>query len=176
MVPEGTTKKQYDRRIVGDVYQKLIATDYLDKTIKNQFRKNNIIVEDGKVYDVDIDTVIEDIKQKLLESTILRFNPEVNKDFGGFLMSELVSYRIGDVTNKLKLKKGTKRIDAEAGTVGSISEIADESMGIEDQIDLDAAQARSETRLTKATKILSKEQYDKAAKDSRSRNCTDYRS
>ena len=164
LVPEGTTKKQYDRKIVGDVYQKLIATDYLDKTIKNQFRKNNIIVEDGKVYDVDIDTVIEDIKQKLLESTILRFNPEVNKDFGGFLMSELVSYRIGDVTNKLKLKKGTKRIDAEAGTVGSISEIADESMGIEDQIDLDATQARSETRLTKATKILSKEQYDKAAK------------
>ena len=165
LVPEGTTKKQYDRRIVGDVYQKLIATDYLDKTIKNQFRKNNIIVEDGKVYDVDIDTVIEDIKQKLLESTILRFNPEVNKDFGGFLMSELVSYRIGDVTNKLKLKKGTKRIDAEAGTVGSISEIADESMGIEDQIDLDATQARSETRLIKATKILSKEQYDKVFKE-----------
>ena len=165
LVPEGTTKKQYDRRIVGDVYQKLIATDYLDKTIKNQFRKNNIIVENGKVYDVDIDTVIEDIKQKLLESTILRFNPEVNKDFGGFLMSELVSYRIGDVTNKLKLKKGTKRIDAEAGTVGSISEIADNSMSIEDQIDLDATQARSETRLIKATKILSKEQYDKVFKE-----------
>tara|TARA_B100000768_G_scaffold35175_1_gene33756 strand:- start:1472 stop:9292 length:7821 start_codon:yes stop_codon:yes gene_type:complete len=163
LVPEGTTKKQYDRKIVGDVYEKLIATDYLDKTIKNQFEKNKIITSQGKVYDENIEVVIEDIKQRLLEGTILRYNPEVNKDFGGYLISELVNYRIGDVTNKLKAKKGTKRLDAEAGTLGSVQELADQSVNIEDQIDAASTVSKQDSKLTKATKILSKEQYNEAS-------------
>ena len=102
----------------------------------------------------------------MYEKSLMRFNPETNDDLGGFVVNELIKYRIGDVVNRYKKEAGVegKSLDVAAGEVGSVQEVADESMSIEDQIDLDATQARSETRLTKATKIMSKEQYDKAAK------------
>ncbi len=164
LVPEGTSKSRYDNQVIGNVYEKLVFGKTLDGLINGQLNKYGVVGDN--VYGKPKDIFLEDVKAQLYEKSLMRFNPETNDDLGGFVVNELIKYRIGDVVNRYKKEAGVegKSLDVAAGEVGSVQEVADESMSIEDQIDLDATQARSETRLTKATKIMSKEQYDKAAK------------
>ena len=164
LVPEGTSKSRYDNQVIGNVYEKLVFGTTLDGLINGQLNKYGVVGDN--VYGKPKDMFLEDVKAQLYEKSLMRFNPETNDDLGGFVVNELIKYRIGDVVNRYKKEAGVegKSLDVAAGEVGSVQEVADESMSIEDQIDLDATQARSETRLTKATKIMSKEQYDKAAK------------
>ena len=164
LVPEGTSKSRYDNQVIGNVYEKLVFGTTLDGLINGQLNKYGVVGDN--VYGKPKDLFLEDVKAQLYEKSLMRFNPETNDDLGGFVVNELIKYRIGDVVNRYKKEAGVegKSLDVAAGEVGSVQEVADESMSIEDQIDLDATQARSETRLTKATKIMSKEQYDKAAK------------
>ncbi len=164
LVPKGTSKSRYDNQVIGDVYEKLVFGKTLDGLINGQLNKYGVVGDN--VYGKPKDIFLEDVKAQLYEKSLMRFNPETNDDLGGFVVNELIKYRIGDVVNRYKKEAGVegKSLDVAAGEVGSVQEVADESISIEDQIDLDAAKARSETRLTKATKILSKEQYDKAAK------------
>ena len=164
LVPEGTSKSRYDNQVIGNVYEKLVFGKTLDGLINGQLNKYGVVGDN--VYGKPKDLFLEDVKAQLYEKSLMRFNPETNDDLGGFVVNELIKYRIGDVVNRYKKEAGVegKSLDVAAGEVGSVQEVADESISIEDQIDLDAAKARSETRLTKATKILSKEQYDKAAK------------
>ena len=164
LVPEGTSKSRYDNQVIGNVYEKLVFGKTLDGLINGQLNKYGVVGDN--VYGKPKDLFLEDVKAQLYEKSLMRFNPETNNDLGGFVVNELIKYRIGDVVNRYKKEAGVegKSLDVAAGEVGSVQEVADESMSIEDQIDLDATQARSETRLTKATKIMSKEQYDKAAK------------
>ncbi len=164
LVPEGTSKSRYDNQVIGNVYEKLVFGKTLDGLINGQLNKYGVVGDN--VYGKPKDIFLEDVKAQLYEKSLMRFNPETNDDLGGFVVNELIKYRIGDVVNRYKKEAGVegKSLDVAAGEVGSVQEVADESMSIEDQIDLDATQARSETRLTRATKILSKEQYDKAAK------------
>ena len=164
LVPEGTSKSRYDNQVIGNVYEKLVFGTTLDGLINGQLNKYGVVGDN--VYGKPKDIFLEDVKAQLYEKSLMRFNPETNDDLGGFVVNELIKYRIGDVVNRYKKEAGVegKSLDVAAGEVGSVQEVADESMSIEDQIDLDATQARSETRLTKATKIMSKEQYDKAAK------------
>ena len=164
LVPEGTSKSRYDNQVIGNVYEKLVFGKTLDGLINGQLNKYGVVGDN--VYGKPKDLFLEDVKAQLYEKSLMRFNPETNNDLGGFVVNELIKYRIGDVVNRYKKEAGVegKSLDVAAGEVGSVQEVADESMSIEDQIDLEATQARSETRLTKATKIMSKEQYDKAAK------------
>ena len=164
LVPEGTSKSRYDNQVIGNVYEKLVFGTTLDGLINGQLNKYGVVGDN--VYGKPKDIFLEDVKAQLYEKSLMRFNPETNDDLGGFVVNELIKYRIGDVVNRYKKESGIegKSLDVAAGEVGSVQEVADESMSIEDQIDLDATQARSETRLIKATKIMSKEQYDKAAK------------
>ena len=164
LVPEGTSKSRYDNQVIGKVYEKLVFGTTLDGLINGQLNKYGVVGDN--VYGKPKDIFMEDVKAQLYEKSLMRFNPETNDDLGGFVVNELIKYRIGDVVNRYKKEAGVegKSLDVAAGEVGSVQEVADESMSIEDQIDLDNAQTRSETRLTKATKIMSKEQYDKAAK------------
>jgi len=164
LVPEGTSKSRYDNQVIGNVYEKLVFGKTLDGLINGQLNKYGVVGDN--VYGKPKDLFLEDVKAQLYEKSLMRFNPETNNDLGGFVVNELIKYRIGDVVNRYKKEAGVegKSLDVAAGEVGSVQEVADESISIEDQIDLDATQARSDTRLTKATKIMSKEQYDRAAK------------
>ena len=163
LVPEGTTKRRYDSRIIGDVYAKLVQGNTLDGLINGQLNKFGVVGDN--VYGKPKDIFLEDVKAQLYEKSLTRFDPESNDDLGGFVVNELIRYRIGDVVNKYKKEAGIsgKSLDVAAGEVGSVQEIADESTSIEDQIDLADTETRSKTKLIKATKVLSKEQYDKAA-------------
>ncbi len=163
LVPEGTTKRRYDSRIIGDVYAKLVQGNTLDGLINGQLNKFGVVGDN--VYGKPKDIFLEDVKAQLYEKSLTRFDPESNDDLGGFVVNELIRYRIGDVVNRYKKEAGIsgKSLDVAAGEVGSVQEIADESTSIEDQIDLADTETRSKTKLIKATKVLSKEQYDKAA-------------
>ena len=163
LVPEGTTKRRYDSRIIGDVYAKLVQGNTLDGLINGQLNKFGVVGDN--VYGKPKDIFLEDVKAQLYEKSLTRFDPESNDDLGGFVVNELIRYRIGDVVNRYKKEAGVsgKSLDVAAGEVGSVQEIADESISIEDQIDLADTETRSKTKLIKATKVLSKEQYDKAA-------------
>ena len=163
LVPEGTTKRRYDSRIIGDVYAKLVQGNTLDGLINGQLNKFGVVGDN--VYGKPKDIFLEDVKAQLYEKSLTRFNPETNDDLGGFVVNELIRYRIGDVVNKYKKEAGVsgKSLDVAAGEVGSVQEIADDTVSIEEQIDLADTETRSKTKLIKATKILSKEQYDKAA-------------
>ena len=156
LVPEGTTKRRYDSRIIGDVYAKLVQGNTLDVLINGQLNKFGVVGDN--VYGKPKDIFLEDVKAQLYEKSLTRFDPESNDDLGGFVVNELIRYRIGDVVNRYKKEAGIsgKSLDVAAGEVGSVKEIADESTSIEDQIDLADTEARSKTKLIKATKVLSK--------------------
>jgi hypothetical protein len=100
LVPEGTTKDEFDSEVIGNVYLDLVAGNKLDGLIRNNLAKYGVTGD--KIYEKPIDIFIEDVKLKLYEKSIQRFNPEKNDDFGGFIISELVNYRIGDVVNDYK--------------------------------------------------------------------------
>ena len=163
LVPEGTTKRRYDSRIIGDVYAKLVQGNTLDGLINGQLNKFGVVGDN--VYGKPKDIFLEDVKAQLYEKSLTRFNPETNDDLGGFVVNELIRYRIGDVVNRYKKEAAVsgKSLDVAAGEVGSVQEIADDTVSIEEQIDLADTETRYKTKLIKATKILSKEQYDKAA-------------
>ena len=165
LVPEGTTKRRYDSRVIGDVYAKLVQGNTLDGLINGQLNKFGVVGDN--VYGKPKDIFLEDVKAQLYEKSLTRFDPESNDDLGGFVVNELIRYRIGDVVNRYKKEAGIsgKSLDVAAGEVGSVQEIADESISIEDQIDLADTETRSKTKLIKATKVLSKEQYDKVFKE-----------
>jgi hypothetical protein len=100
LVPEGTTKAEFDSEVIGNVYLDLVAGNKLDGLIKSNLAKYGVTGD--KIYGKPIDIFIEDVKLKLYEKSIQRFNPEKNDDFGGFIVNELVNYRIGDVVNDYK--------------------------------------------------------------------------
>ena len=163
LVPEGTTKRRYDSRVIGDVYAKLVQGSTLDGLINGQLNKFGVVGDN--VYGKPKDVFLEDVKAQLYEKSLTRFNPETNDDLGGFVVNELIRYRIGDVVNRYKKEAGVsgKSLDVAAGEAGSVQEVADQSVSIEEQIDVSDAVSKADSKLTKATKILSKEQYNEAS-------------
>ena len=163
LVPEGTTKRRYDSRVIGDVYAKLVQGTTLDGLINGQLNKFGVVGDN--VYGKPKDVFLEDVKAQLYEKSLTRFNPESNDDLGGFVVNELIRYRIGDVVNRYKKEAGVsgKSLDVAAGEAGSVQEIADDSVSIEEQIDIADTVSKEDSKLTKATKILSKEQYNEAS-------------
>ena len=144
LVPEGTTKQQYDTQVIGNVYNDLVIGDRLNGLIRGQLNKFGITGDN--VFGKPINNFVEDVKQQLFERSLTRFNPETNNDLGGFVVSELQQFRIGDVVNRYKRETGGGRVgslDIQPGETGSIkTPIADEA-----SLDIDTAEApRSELK------------------------------
>ena len=133
LVPEGTTKQEYDRTVIGKVYTDLVQGNTLDRLIDKQLAKNAVVGDD--VFGKSKKIFIQEVKQRLFEGTLLRFNPEINDDLGGFVISELVNFRIADVFNRYKRETGGGRVgslDIQPGETGSIrTPVADEAVDIQ---------------------------------------------
>ena len=129
LVPEGTTKQQYDSQVIGDVYNDLVIGDRLNGLIRGQL--NRFGVTGDNVFGKSISNFVEDVKQQLFERSLTRFNPETNDDLGGFVVSELQQFRIGDVVNRYRREQAGS-LDVQAGETGSIrTPVADEVVDVE---------------------------------------------
>ena len=129
LVPEGTTKQQYDSQVIGDVYNDLVVSDRLNGLIRGQLNKFGVTGDN--VFGKSISNFVEDVKQQLFERSLTRFNPETNDDLGGFVVSELQQFRIGDVVNRYRREQAGS-LDVQAGETGSIrTPVADEAVDVE---------------------------------------------
>jgi hypothetical protein len=129
LVPPGTTKQQYDSQVIGDVYNDLVVGDRLNGIIRGQL--NRFGVTGDNVFGKPINNFVEDVKQQLFERSLTRFNPETNNDLGGFVVSELQQFRIGDVVNRYRREQAGS-LDVQAGETGSIrTPVADEVVDVE---------------------------------------------
>ena len=125
LVPQGTTKQQYDSQVIGDVYNDLVVGDRLNGLIRGQLNKFGVTGDN--VFGKPINNFVEDVKQQLFERSLTRFNPETNNDLGGFVVSELQQFRIGDVVNRYRREQAGS-LDVQAGETGSIrTPVADEA-------------------------------------------------
>lgn len=137
LVPQGTTKQQYDTNVIGDVYNDLVIGDRLNGLIRGQL--NRFGVTGDNVFGKPINNFVEDVKQQLFERSLTRFNPETNNDLGGFVVSELQQFRIGDVVNRYR-REQAGGLDIQAGEVGAVqAPVAD--VDVEAQADTAVAQA-----------------------------------
>ena len=140
LVPPGTTKQQYDTQVIGDVYNDLVVGTTLNGLIRGQLNKFGVTGDN--VFGKPINNFVEDVKQQLFERSLTRFNPETNDDLGGFVVSELQQFRIGDVVNRYRREQAGS-LDIQAGETGSIrTPVADEA-----DLDVETAEApRSELK------------------------------
>ena len=109
LVPEGTSKAEYDKKVIGAVYTDLIAGSKLHPLINNNLSKFGIPKEQVSA------EFYEDVKNKLFERSLQRFNPEKNDDLGGFVVNELQRFSIPDIVNEYKSQgrfQTTEQIDA----------------------------------------------------------------
>lgn len=137
LVPQGTTKQQYDTNVIGNVYNDLVIGDRLNGLIRGQL--NRFGVTGDNVFGKPINNFVEDVKQQLFERSLTRFNPETNNDLGGFVVSELQQFRIGDVVNRYR-REQAGGLDIQAGEVGAVqAPVAD--VDVEAQADTAVAQA-----------------------------------
>jgi hypothetical protein len=173
--PRGMTEFNSDK-VQGDIYNKLVSGNMLDNLIRKQLTKKGIDAKDpsAKVFNVPIGGqegkigFIEDVKFKLYEKTILRFDPEKNDDFGGFIVSELVNYRIGDTwKDARKTSKeirtpqyGDQDVDFASPTTTNeiINKIDEESYGTP-KIELETAFNPEVKDLFQKAKEIAKEKY-----------------
>ncbi len=124
------------------------TSNLVDNIIKAQLRKNGIDVDkaDATVYDQPLygpDGIIQEIKSHFIEKSLMRFDPSKNDNVGGFVVSELVNYRIGDITNKYKPKQGTISIDKPTST--------GKAFDVEDKSAQDNVIKQAETKKSKVT-------------------------
>ena len=140
LVPQGTTKQQYDSQVIGDVYNDLVVGTTLNGLIRGQLNKFGVTGDN--VFGKPINNFVEDVKQQLFERSLTRFNPETNDDLGGFVVSELQQFRIGDVVNRYRREQAGS-LDVQVGETGSIrTPIADEA-----DLDIETTEApRSELK------------------------------
>ena len=117
------TKEEWDAGGLLKAKEKLIDGKMLDPLIKKELTRNGVSADN--VHGISVETFIEDVKDRLLEATLLKFNPEVNNSLGGFILGSQfgLKNKIGDVANKYKKQLSTSSIDVEAGGVGSVKEL-----------------------------------------------------
>jgi len=121
------TKDDWQKQGLADAYMYLIAEQgegraMLDNLIRMGLRTGKKtrgpdgLVKYGKnitgndVYGVPIAPLfLEDVSQQLYRRTIQRFDPAQNDDLGGFVVSELMNFRIGEVVNQYAKRYGQGR-------------------------------------------------------------------
>ena len=96
LVPEGTTKTDYDSEVLGTVYLNIIASEKLHPLINNNLARFGVPREQVSA------EFYEDVKNQLFERSLQRFNPEKNDDLGGFVINELQRFAIPDIVNQYK--------------------------------------------------------------------------
>jgi hypothetical protein len=132
LVPPNTTKQQYDSEVIGDVYNDLVIGDRLNGLIRGQLNKFGVTGDN--VFGKPISNFVEDVKQQLFERSLTRFNPETNNDLGGFVVSELQQFRIGDVVNRYRREQAGS-LDIQVGETGSIrTPVADEAVDVDTDV------------------------------------------
>jgi hypothetical protein len=117
------TKEEWDAGGLLKAKEKLIDGKMLDPLIKKELTRNGVTADN--VHGISVETFIEDVKDRLLEAALLKFNPEVNNSLGGFILGSQfgLKNKIGDVANKYKKQLSTSSIDVEAGGVSSVKEL-----------------------------------------------------
>ena len=154
LVPPGTTKQQYDTQVIGDVYNDLVIGDRLNGLIRSEL--NRFGVTGDNVYGKPIDQFLDDVKQRLFEGTLSRFNPEINDDLGGLVVDELQRFRIGDVVNTYKRQQAGS-LDVQAGETGSIR------TPVADEVDIDIKTTETlRSELKQGLKINNEQFVDKS--------------
>ena len=156
----GLTKQEFKMNAGVKLYNQLISEDapsstkqLLENVIRGQLIKNNVDVVKGEIYNQPLEKFYEDVKFQLYDKTINRFDPAVNNDAGGFIVSELVNFRIGDISNKYKNDPKAKAdsIEKVTGGLTMAETIASDEINQEDLTDISLAKDR-ETRAAKDTK------------------------
>ena len=135
------TKADWQKQGLADAYMYLIAEEgdgrpLLDNLIKMGLRKGKKmrgpdgLIKYGKnitgndVYGVPIAPLfLEDVGQQLYRRTIQRFNPAQNDDFGGFLVSELMDFRIAEVVNQYAKRYGGGREVSQERALGQSEDL-----------------------------------------------------
>ena len=139
----------------ANTYEQIIGGNLIDPLIRRG-------IEGDSVYGVPIEDFVEQVKDKLSD-LLINFDPTRNNSLIGYINSQL-SFRKGDVLNKLKAKQPTqaKSIDTEAGEAGAVT--GQEMMSTENAdagIDLEERAAREEAEV-KAPLIKKLKFKDKA--------------
>jgi len=91
MVPAGTSKKVFDNEYAADALTKLTETNMLDGVITNMMTRDGIVSDNvfGKSKQEFINEVKGRGKSNTFLKAILKFNPEQNNDFGGWVINSL---------------------------------------------------------------------------------------
>jgi hypothetical protein len=120
------TKEEWDAGGLLKAKEKLIDGKMLDPLIKKELTRNGVTADN--VHGISVETFIEDVKDRLLEAALLKFNPEVNNSLGGFILGSQfgLKNKIGDVANRYKKQLSTSSIDVEAGGISSVKELMSE--------------------------------------------------
>ena len=134
---ENMTQEKYNETGARNVEIEILTTNVLDGIIKKELQKNGVDVNDPntKFYNQTIPDFIEDVKSsKELQNTIKRYKVGVGT-IGGFIVSELKNFRIGDISNKYKAST-TVSLDNVTSTGATIgSNIASQDIGQDDALD-----------------------------------------
>jgi hypothetical protein len=117
------TKEEWDNGGLLNAKEKLIDGPMLEPLIKKELARHGVVAEN--VHGVPLEVFMEDVKDRLLEAALLKFNPEVNNSLGGYIIGSQfgLKNKIGDVVNRYKRQLNTSSIDTEAGGVGSVKEL-----------------------------------------------------
>ena len=118
------TQEEYNTTGWRKVYAQVAATDLLDKVIEKSIKsvkasKDVGFTADDTLYDQSIATVVEDVKlSKELENSIRRYRIGVGT-IGGYIVTDLQNFRIGDTTNKLRDQPRSGSIDTPNSNTGA---------------------------------------------------------
>jgi len=91
LVPEGTTKKEYDRKVIGEVGKELITGEMLDPLIRNIAAGYGIV--SNNVYGKSWGDFFIAVKNEQFVRNLKKFNPELNNDFGGYVVGSQYGVR-----------------------------------------------------------------------------------
>ena len=156
-----------------DKYKNLIANLIKQQLISGRKAKP-VDIARGKIYNENLegqDGFIEKVKMRLFEGTINRFDPEkaVEKDGkfdpAGFIVSELVNYRIGDELNKIRPQGAEISVETVLGEDLTLGEtLVSEEPSPEEILDKTLAEERKAKEIKAREKKEGKKIYPKRTK------------
>lgn len=122
------TKAQWDKGGIIKAKEKLIDGTILEPLIRKELTRNGVTTDN--VHGVPMDIFFEDVKNRVLESALLKFDPERNNSLGGYIIGSQfgIKNRIGDIVNKYRKMLNTDSIDIEAGETGAMRELSSDDM------------------------------------------------
>ena len=147
------TQQEYESEGWRKVYSKILGTDILDTVIKLSIKgkkasKDVGFTADDTLYDENIDTVVEDVKlSKEFLNAVKRYKIGIGT-IGGYIVTDLQNFRIGDTTNKLRDKPRTGSIDIpNVNTGDTLAEtLASDDADFTENIDQEAAIPQSQIK------------------------------